>query len=128
MMMNPVNIVKLKMKCEDEAIYSADGKKILLKEEAIIRRIGEIMQPVIDVVIEAGKVAYNLAQSLANSLIKISQNMINKKITKKRFMKLLQAGGIQRNEINKIVENSNGKYTYARLYNIIEDYNKKQQK
>ncbi len=62
----------------------------------------------------------------ANILIGISKNMANKKISKKRFMKLLQAEGIQRNEINKIVENNKEKYTYARLYNTVNEYYKEQ--
>ena len=118
----------LKMKCEDEAIYSADGKKILLKEEVIIRKIGDIMQPVIDAFIEIGKTVMSIAQPIAKCLLELSKKMANKKITKKRFIKLLQSEGIQRNEINKIIKNNKKEYTYARLYNTVNEYYKKQQK
>ena len=118
----------LKMKCEDEAIYSADGKKILLKEEAIIRRIGDIMQPVIDAFIAIGKAVMNIAQPIAKCLLEVSKKMANKKITRKRFIKLLQSEGIQRNEINKIIKDNKEKYTYARLFNTVDKYYKEQQK
>ncbi len=113
-----------KMKCEDEVIYDADGKRILLKEEKIIKRIKEIMQPIIDNFIAIGKAAMNIVQPMAKCLLEVSKTMATSKLTKKRFIKLLQSEGIQRNEINKIVENNNEKYTYARLYNSVNEYYK----
>lgn len=36
---------------------------------------------------------------------------LDKKITKKKFMKLLQSHGIQRNQINQIIKNNKEPYT-----------------
>lgn len=114
--------------CADEIIYSADGKKILIKEEKLYEKIKKVMQPVINAFIEIGKIAMNISQKLARSLLEISKRISTTKLTKKKFMKLLQAEGIQRNEIKKIVKNNRKKYTYARLYNTVNEYYKKQQK
>lgn len=43
---------------------------------------------------------------------------LNKKLTKKKFCKLLQSRGIQRNEINKIIKDNKEPYTVGRLLNI----------
>lgn len=56
-----------------------------------------------------------------NSIFKDLSNRLNGKITKKRFIKLLQSDGIQRNTINELVKNNKEKYTYARYLNIVEN-------
>ena len=43
---------------------------------------------------------------------------LNKKLTKKKFCKLLQSRGIQRNEINKIIKDNKEPYTVGRLLKI----------
>lgn len=79
------------------------------------------------------------AEGLANLIHQISNVFINawdevskvlnpinasldKKMKKKRFMKLLQSYGIQRNEIKKIVANNKTPYTYRRLLETINLY------
>ena len=54
--------------------------------------------------------------------------MSNKKITKRRFIKLLQSEGIQRNTINEIVKNNTKQYTYARYYEILIKFSKDERK
>ena len=129
-----------------EIICDADSKTIKISEEEletaaidVKERMKRMIDPVADSIIEFGKKAAEAFIDFANSVAEIikpisefvwnlSKSMANKKISKKRFMKLLQAEGIQRNEINKIVENNKEKYTYARLYNTVNEYYKKQQK
>lgn len=48
----------------------------------------------------------------------ISEIDLNRKLTKKKFCKLLQSRGIQRNEINKIIKDNKEPYTVGRLLNI----------
>ena len=56
--------------------------------------------------------------SALNNAVKI---VINKKITKKKFIKLLQSKGIQRNEINRLLKNNTEPYTMARFIKIVNE-------
>lgn len=56
--------------------------------------------------------------------VKPMLNFADKKITKKKFKKLLQSCGIQRNQINKIVANNKEPYTYGRFIRTINLYKK----
>ena len=51
-------------------------------------------------------------------------NFMDKTMTKKKFRGMLQAAGIQRNEINKIVANNKKPYTYRRLNETLNLYKK----
>lgn len=51
----------------------------------------------------------------------VNKFVINKKITKKKFIKLLQSKGIQRNEINKMIQNNTEPYTMARFMKIVNE-------
>jgi hypothetical protein len=51
-------------------------------------------------------------------------NFMDKTMTKKKFKGMLQAAGIQRNEINKIVANNKDPYTYRRLNEALNLYKK----
>jgi hypothetical protein len=62
---------------------------------------------------------------VAENLIKTSKSLMYKKISKKKFIKLLQSKGIQRNEINKIVANNKEPYTYKRFLETINKYKKR---
>lgn len=55
-------------------------------------------------------------------IVNATSSFMNKTMTKKRFRKLLQSEGIQRNEISKIVANNKDPYTYKRLYEAINFY------
>lgn len=52
-------------------------------------------------------------------------NFMDKTMTKKKFKGMLQAAGIQRNEINKIVANNKNPYTYKRLNETLNLYTKR---
>lgn len=53
-------------------------------------------------------------------------NFMDKTMTKKKFKGMLQAAGIQRNEINKIVANNKDPYTYRRLSEALNLYKKEE--
>lgn len=56
---------------------------------------------------------------MAESLSLIFQNLSNKKLTKKKFIKLLISEGIDRNTINEIVKGNKEPYTYMRYYRTL---------
>lgn len=53
-------------------------------------------------------------------LVESVNPILKKKLTKKKFCKLLQSHNIQRNEINLIVKDNRRQYTYRYLYEILE--------
>lgn len=136
----------MKTKLFTEIIFDGDNKTICFLEEEVIEvekkmdetanNIIESIKPTLEKLaetfIEASKTleqvvanAYNSAKDTVNKLYGNIKPLMNKKINKKKFIKLLQSQGIQRNEINKIIENNRESYTYLRLYTIINDYEKK---
>lgn len=80
-----------------------------------------------------GKGAVLLAEGLAESMQTLAAAITNAfeslapkikpildiKYTKKKFKKMLQSYGIQRNEINKIIASNKGPYTMSLLYKCI---------
>lgn len=104
-----------------ETICNADNKKIEIIEadylelEKAIRNIAEAITNTAEAISELVKQVFNAF----NNIFKNIKNILNKKITKKRFMKLLQSNAIQRNEINKIIKNNKESYTYLRYYKTL---------
>ena len=71
---------------------------------------------------EAMKVLTNAMNILASTISDvINEKVLNKKITKKKFKKLLQSKGIQRNEINRLLQDNKEQYTIARLIKIVNE-------
>lgn len=105
-----------------EIIFNADSKTVNIKEdeylilEEALNKVVKSVQLMADAICEMGRKIYNAYKSVFENLDVI----LNKKITKKKFMKLLQSEGIQRNAINKIVKNNKEPYTYARYYQILK--------
>lgn len=106
-----------------EIICDADNKKIKKKEaeyieiEKAFKKLEESVKVIVDAICELGK---KMCDAF-NSVFKNFNTILNKKITKKKFMKLLQSEGIQRNAINEIVKNNKEPYTYARYYQILKN-------
>lgn len=106
-----------------EIICDADNKKKKIKEaeyieiEKAFKKLEETVKVMVDVICELGK---KMCDAF-NSVFKNFNTILNKKITKKKFMKLLQSEGIQRNAINEIVKNNKEPYTYARYYQILKN-------
>lgn len=105
-----------------EIIYDADSKKIRIREaeylaiEKACKKLEESVKALVDAICEVGKKIFAAFSSVFENMNVI----LNKKMTKKKFMKLLQSEGIQRNAINEIVKNNKEPYTYARYYQILQ--------
>lgn len=92
-----------------------DNKALIVSTDEC-KRIEEAFKQIADTV-------YVICEEIKNKLIKTFYNftdILNKKITKKRFIKLLQSEGIQRNTINKIIKNNKEKYTYSRYLDTLK--------
>lgn len=106
-----------------EIIFDADSKTANIKEdeylvlEEALNKVVKSVQLMADAICEMCKKIFNACKSVFQNLDVI----LNKKITKKKFMKLLQSNGIQRNTINEIVKNNKEPYTYARYYQILKN-------
>lgn len=101
-----------------EITFDADSKTISLKEDeylaikAVFDNLINAVQGVVEAICEVGK-------KMAESLSLIFQNFSNKKLTKKKFIKLLRSEGIDRNTINEIVKGNKEPYTYMRYYRTL---------
>ncbi len=108
-----------------EIIFDADSKTMNIKEaeyfevEKAIKKLSDSIKLVIDTVCKFRK---KMLEALNSIFLKLCNS--NKKITKKKFMKLLQSAGIQRNTINEIVKNNKEPYTYVRYYKTLINFQK----
>lgn len=135
--------VQLLMKKEifTEIIFDGDNKTIGVSEEEakeaekriseiyedIMKFITPIAENLVESLIQVSKVigeivgtTYDAAKKAVEGVYNAIYPMMNKKISKKKFIKLLQSYGIQRNKINEIIKNNKEPYTYFRLYKIID--------
>lgn len=81
-----------------------------------------------DAIEPIAKMVQTIADGFAKTFQAIKDTLkplMHQKLSKKKFMKLLQAEGMQRNEINKIVANNKEPYTYMRFYQTIQEYRKR---
>lgn len=103
-------LIQKNIKCD--IIYNADNQEIIFENisEELLNAFDSIWKSVKAIV----KEIVNAFNTIKEYIIKI----FDKKISKKRFMKLLQSKGIQRNAINDIVKNNKDKYTMWRCYII----------
>lgn len=114
-----------KIVCDaDKRIISISEEEYQEAEKLIKQKITQIIQPVANAFVEAMETMKEAIQPVINAVMKLAKELPNKKITKKRFIKLLQSVGIQRNEINKIIKNNKEPYTYLRYYNIASKLSK----
>lgn len=115
-----------------EMICDGDNLKVGLLEEEYIeaekkikKLIDDIMKPVVEVFEQIANTIAEISADIFDNTKKAVNNFIytilDKKISKKKFIKLLQSEGVQRNEINKIVQGNKDKYTYLRYYNIVNN-------
>lgn len=118
-------------------ICDGDNLKVGLLEEEYIeaekkikKLIDDIMKPVVEVFEQIANTITEISADIFDNTKKAVNNFIytilDKKISKKKFIKLLQSEGVQRNEINKIVQGNKEKYTYLRYYNIVKNLYEKQ--
>ena len=101
-----------------EIIFDADNKEIRLSEsdllviENAINKLVESIKPLVESM-------YNFARKMTNAIF---GTFYNRKITKKKFIKLLQSEGIQRNRITEIVKNNKEPYTYRKYYKTLLNF------
>lgn len=104
--------------------FECDGdNKVLIVSEVECKRIEEVfneLQKSVENVVSTISETFKNMWNTFNSIFKDLNNRLNRKITKKRFIKLLQSEGIQRNTINKIIKNNKEKYTYSRYLETLE--------
>lgn len=98
-------------------------KKIIDK---VMKTVTEVVKQFANAIEEISTDIFYMAKEVINNLCKVIYPIMNKKISKKKFVKLLQSQGVQRNEINKIVQGNKDKYTYLRYYNIVKNLYEKQ--
>lgn len=109
-----------KIVCDaDKRIISISEEEYQEAEKLIKQKITQIIQPIANAFVETMETMKEAIQPVINAVMKLAKELLNKKITKKRFIKLLQSVGIQRNEINKIIKNNKEPYTYLRYYAIV---------
>ena len=118
-------------------ICDGDNLKVGLLEEEYIeaekkikKLIDDIMKPVVEVFEQIANTIAEISADIFDNTKKAVNNFIytilDKKISKKKFIKLLQREKIQRNEINKNVQGNKEKYTYLKYYNIVKNLYEKQ--
>lgn len=117
-----------------EIVCDGDNKTIGILEEEyqeaekqFVKIYDEKMKPVIDSLAATFKAIGEAVQPVINAVWNLSKQIANKKMSKKRFIKLLQSQGIKRNEIYKIVKNNKEPYTYFRYYSIIDNLSENKQ-
>ena len=89
--------------------------------EKITEGIGMAVEGINGVFTEALNIIIEVCKRMNDTISPI----MKKKLTKKKFCKLLQSHGIQRNEIYKIINaNKKNVYNYKYLYDVLGEYEK----
>lgn len=111
-----------------EIICDGDNLRVglLENEYKVMKTVTEVVKQFANAIEEISTDIFYMAKEVTNNLCKVIYPIMNKKISKKKFVKLLQSQGVQRNEINKIVQGNKDKYTYLRYYNIVKNLYEKQ--
>lgn len=116
MTIEEAEIIQKHIQCE--IILDGDNKEIIFNNimEEFINNFKEGLLNIF-------KKVYEVAETIVNTIVEIMSTikehiikLLDKKISKKRFMKLLQSKGMQRNVINHIVKNNKDKYTLWRYF------------
>ncbi len=104
-----------KLQCD--IVCDADKQEIIFENyiTEIVNNLKDVFNELIRIAGEVAKVVVQAFNNIKEYVIKL----YNKKISKKRFIKLLQSAGMQRNEINKLIKNNKDKYTMWRYLQSI---------
>lgn len=129
---NIQNIEKIKTQFfVEDIVCDGDNKIIQIEENKTIKSleeamctIGKTVESIAKEFLKFGNQIYSTTREIIKNLFDDFKYTLNKKISKKRFMKLLQSQGIQRNKINEIVKNNTEKYTYERYYRVLSELSK----
>ena len=101
-----------------EMILNGDNQEIIFENimEEFINNFKEGLLYVFEKMYVGVKIIANTIAKIITTIKEYIIKLFDKKISKKRFMKLLQSKGMQRNEINHIVKNNKAKYTVWRYF------------
>lgn len=99
-----------------EIVCDADKKQIIFKNilEEFINNFRDGLFNAFNKVLESVKTITKAIVQVFNSIKEYVVKLFNKKISKKKFVKLLQSKGLQRNDINKLIKNNKDRYTMWR--------------
>lgn len=101
--------------------YIEAEKEIKKLSDDVMKSVVEAFERIANTIAEISGDMFEITKKATNNLYKAMYPILDKKISKKKFIKLLQSEGMQRNEINKIVQGNKDKYTYLRYYNIVNN-------
>lgn len=104
-----------------EIIFDGDNKKIGIKEDEYLV-IEETFNQLINAAETVADAVCEVAKKMIETVSLIYKNMCDKKITKKKFIKLLRSEGIDRYTIDEIVKDNKEPYTYIRYYEILSNF------
>lgn len=90
---------------------------------SFFEKLGRALAIELNAVTDAFATIWNNIKPFAEKIMRYQE--ISNKLTKKKFRKLLQASGVQRNEINEILKNNREQYTRKRLNKILDGREKK---
>ena len=104
----------------NEIVFDANNRSVVVNEDGYLK-LENVFKELVNSIKHAIEAIALLGKRIINSLYTCIRNILDKKITKKKFVKLLQSQGIQRNRINKIVDNNREPYTYMRYYILMHN-------
>lgn len=107
-----------------EIVCDADKKQIILENvlEEFVSNFRNGLLNAFNKVLEVAKVITKTIAQVFNVIKEYVIKIFNKKISKKKFIKLLQSEGLQRNYINKLIKNNKDKYTMWRYLQSIPPF------
>lgn len=100
-----------------ETVYDGDTQDIIYSG-AVVDAVNKISNAIIKI----GKAVAKTIVKIYNNIREYILKIYDKKISKKRFIKLLQSYGVQRNDINKLIRNNKDRYTIQRVLLSIPPY------
>lgn len=95
-----------------EVVCDADKQEVIL--ENILKEFVDTMAYTFKIIVEAVNELVETVRQVFCYIKDYVIKLLNKRIGKKRFVKLLQSRGMQRNDINKLIKNNKEKYTMWR--------------
>lgn len=99
-----------------ELVCNGDTQDIICSDVVdAINNIIDIFNKISNVIIEAGRAVIETVINIYKSIREYILKIYDKKISKKKFIKLLQSYGVQRNDINKLIRNNKDRYTIQRV-------------
>lgn len=126
MTIEEAEIIQKHTQCE--IILDGDNKEIIFNNimEEFINNFKEVLLNIFEKVCKVAEAIGNTIAKIITTMNEYIIKLFDRKISKKRFMKLLQSKGMQRNEINHIVKNNKDKYTVWRYFINSPPYHQRQ--